>query len=141
MNVLQCLHKHLSIVAYIRVYAYKLTCRGPTYYIVCICSTDSSVRSSTIIAFINQATGLLSIFIFTKCNVVCCCNKDYHYIFCVNLYYKRVDAYLWTELAPVLEGYWSRRRHPRKGTSVDRVCRSSDFYSSSKTHSWWEHVR
>ena len=39
-----------------------------------------------------------------------------------NLYYKRVDPYFWTELAPVLEGAVSRRRHPRKGTRVDRVC-------------------
>ena len=38
------------------------------------------------------------------------------------LYYKIVDPYLWTELAPVLEGSGSRRRHTRKGTSVDRVC-------------------
>ena len=30
--------------------------------------------------------------------------------------------YIWTELAPVLEGCRSRRRHPRKGTSVDCVC-------------------
>ena len=28
----------------------------------------------------------------------------------------------WTELAPVQEGSGSRRRHPRKGKSVDRVC-------------------
>ena len=62
--------------------------------------------------------------------------------------YKRVDLYLWTELAPVLEGSGSRRRHPQKGTSVDRVsvvfAPSVDrqyFYSSSKTDSWWEHVR
>ena len=41
-----------------------------------------------------------------------------------NLYYKRVDPYLWTELAPVLKGSGSRRRRPRKGrpTSADRVC-------------------
>ena len=39
-----------------------------------------------------------------------------------SLYYKRVDTYLWTKLAPVLEGSGSRRRRPRKGTSVDRVC-------------------
>ena len=35
---------------------------------------------------------------------------------------KRVDPYLWTQLAHVLEGSGSRRRHPRKGTNVDRVC-------------------
>ena len=29
--------------------------------------------------------------------------------------------YLWTEYAPVLEGYRSCSQHPRKGTSVDRV--------------------
>ena len=38
-----------------------------------------------------------------------------------HLYYKRVDPYIWTELAPVLEGSGSRGRHPRKGNSVDRV--------------------
>ena len=37
------------------------------------------------------------------------------------LYYKRVDPYLCSELAPVLEGSGSRRRYPRKGTNVDRV--------------------
>ena len=31
------------------------------------------------------------------------------------------DPYLCSELAPVLEGAGSRRRYPRKGTSVDRV--------------------
>ena len=53
---------------------------------------------------------------------------------------KRVDPYLWTELAAVLEGSGSRRRHPRKGTSVDCVCvvfvarvDRRIFYSSSKT--------
>ena len=38
------------------------------------------------------------------------------------LYYKIVGPYLWTELAPVLEGSGSRLRHPGKGTSVDHVC-------------------
>ena len=38
------------------------------------------------------------------------------------IYYKRVDPYFCTELAPVLEGYVSRRRHLWKGTRVDRVC-------------------
>ena len=38
-----------------------------------------------------------------------------------HLYYKRVDPYLCSELAPVLEGSGSHRRYPRKGTSVDRV--------------------
>ena len=38
------------------------------------------------------------------------------------IYYKRVDPYLWTELAPVLEDSRSRRWHPRKCTGVDRVC-------------------
>ena len=37
------------------------------------------------------------------------------------LYYKRVDPYLCSELAPVLEGSGSRGRYPQKGTSVDRV--------------------
>ena len=54
-----------------------------------------------------------------------------HYI----LHYKRVDPYLWIELAPVLEGSGSHRRHPREGTKVDRVfesyirstCRSSEY--------------
>ena len=32
-----------------------------------------------------------------------------------------VDPHLCSELAPVLEGYGSRRRHPRKGTIVDRA--------------------
>ena len=57
---------------------------------------------------------------------------------------KRIDSYLWTELAPVLEGSVSRRRHLRKGMSVDRVCviffvrvDRRIFYSSSKTDSWW----
>ena len=35
---------------------------------------------------------------------------------------RRVDPYLWTDLAPVLECSVSRRRHPRKGMSIDRVC-------------------
>ena len=39
-----------------------------------------------------------------------------------HLYYKRVDPYLWTELAPVLECSVSRRQHQRKGTSADRIC-------------------
>ena len=38
-----------------------------------------------------------------------------------SLYYKRVDPYLCSELAPVLEGSGSRHRYPRKGTRVDRV--------------------
>ena len=40
----------------------------------------------------------------------------------IRIYYKKVDPYLWTELAPVLEGSGTRRLYPRKGTSVDRVC-------------------
>ena len=39
-----------------------------------------------------------------------------------NLYYKRVDPYLWTEYAPVPDGCGSHRRHPRHGPSVDHVC-------------------
>ena len=35
--------------------------------------------------------------------------------------YKRVDPYLCSELAPVLEVSGSRRPYPRKGTNVDRV--------------------
>ena len=37
------------------------------------------------------------------------------------LYYKRVDPYICSALAPVLEGSGSRRLYQRKGTSVDRV--------------------
>ena len=37
------------------------------------------------------------------------------------LYYKKVDPYLCSELAPVLEGSGSRHLYPRKCTSVDRV--------------------
>ena len=33
----------------------------------------------------------------------------------------RVDPYLCSELAPVLEGSGSHGRYPQKGTSVDRV--------------------
>ena len=63
--------------------------------------------------------------------------------FLTSLYYKRVDPYVCSELAPVLEGYRSRRRYPRKGTSVDsvyvvfvaRVDRRIFFYYSSKTDS------
>ena len=39
----------------------------------------------------------------------------------MQLYYKRVDPYVCSELAHVLEGSGSRRRYPRKVTSVDRV--------------------
>ena len=46
-------------------------------------------------------------------------DAEFHYRY---LYYKRVDPYLWTELAPVLEGSVSCHRYPRKGTGVDRVC-------------------
>ena len=35
--------------------------------------------------------------------------------------YKRVDPYICSALAPVLEGPGSRRLYPWKGTSVDRV--------------------
>ena len=38
-------------------------------------------------------------------------NGDIKRIICII----RVDPYIWTELAPVLEGSGSRRRHPRKG--------------------------
>ena len=44
--------------------------------------------------------------------------------------YKRVNPYLWTELAPVLEGSGSRRRHPRQG----RLRASTVFVS------YWLHV-
>ena len=45
------------------------------------------------------------------------------------LYYKRVDPYLWTELASVLEGSVSRRRHPRRPClcRIRCTCRSSNF--------------
>ena len=56
--------------------------------------------------------------------------------------------YICSELAPVLEGSGSRRRYPRKGTSVDRVSvvfvarvDRRMFYSSSKMGSWWGCVR
>ena len=48
----------------------------------------------------------------------------------VNYRLKRVDPYLWTELAPVLEGSVSRRRHPRKGTSVERIFVSYSLHVS-----------
>ena len=59
------------------------------------------------------------------------------------LYYKRVDPYLCSELAPVLEGSGSHSRYPQKGTSVDRVSvvfvarvDRRMFYYSPKTNSW-----
>ena len=59
-----------------------------------------------------------------------------------NHYYKRVDPYIWTELAPVLDGSGSRHWHTRKDMSVDRVrvvfvarVALRNFYSSSKTDS------
>ena len=60
-----------------------------------------------------------------------------HYFMCGPLlYYKRVDPYLCSELAPVLEGSGSHGRYPQKGTSVDRVSvvfvprvGSSDFFA------------
>ena len=39
----------------------------------------------------------------------------------ISIYFKRVDPYLCSAKAPVLEGSGSRRLYPRKGTSVDRV--------------------
>ena len=38
-----------------------------------------------------------------------------------NLYYKRVDPYICSAKAPVLEGSGSRRLYSLKGTIVDRV--------------------
>ena len=68
-------------------------------------------------------------------------NPDY-------LYYKRVDPYIRSAKAPVLEGYGGRRLYPLKGTSVDHVyvvfvahVDRRIVYYSSKTDSWLEYVR
>ena len=39
----------------------------------------------------------------------------------MHLYYKRVDPYICSDLAPVLECSGSSRRYPRKGTRFDHV--------------------
>ena len=73
---------------------------------------------------------------------------EYHIPVWRSLIFKRVDPYLSSALAPVLECSGSRRLYPRKGTSVDRVSvvfvarvDRRILYYSSKTDSWWEHVR
>ena len=68
-------------------------------------------------------------------------------MYIVNLYYKRVDPYLCSELAPVLEGSGSAAAaHGKVRASTVFLSYSLHasivgFFTTPKTDSWWGCVR